>query len=75
MSTIDDGLTVEEKRALLKELKEAIFSGALKIRFREREVTYRSLEEMRKIVKDIEGELGGKPKRKHVILTTFSRGR
>ena len=74
MSAIDDGLTIEERRALLKEIKEAYFSGALKVKFREREVIYRSREEMLGIISDLENDVTPR-RRKNVILTTFSRGR
>lgn len=66
-------LTPEEKGALLRDLKEAYYLGAKRVRFRERDVTYRSREEMKAIIDELEGEQRAR-KRKHVILTTFNRG-
>ncbi|CCF19154.1 protein of unknown function [Pseudorhizobium banfieldiae] len=66
-------LTLEEKVSLLKDLKEAYFSGASRVRFRERDVTYRSAVEMKKIIDQLEGSIVIRPKRR-VILTTFGGG-
>jgi NifB/MoaA-like Fe-S oxidoreductase len=38
-------------------LKEAIALGATKVRYRDREVTYRNLEEMKEILRDMDREL------------------
>jgi hypothetical protein len=38
-------------------LKEALALGATKVRYRDREVTYRSLDEMKELLRDIEREL------------------
>lgn len=67
-------LTTEEKRMLLRELKEAYYLGALRVRFNERDVIYRSRAEMKAIIDELEQELAPRRKR-HVILTSFGRGR
>lgn len=70
-------LTVEEMRALLKDLKTARYSGAKRVRFRERDVTYRTDEEMARAITALENDIavaGGARKTRHVILSTF-RGR
>ncbi|TAA54624.1 phage head-tail joining protein [Shinella sp. JR1-6] len=68
-----DGIPEEERASLLRDLKEAYFLGALRVRFRERDVTYRSRAEMRQIIADLEGAVATAPQR-NIILTTFSRG-
>lgn len=66
-------LTLDEKLALLRDLKEAYYSGATRIRFRDRDVSYRSIAEMKVIIGDLERETVIRPRRT-AILTTFSRG-
>jgi hypothetical protein len=60
---VDGDLTLEEKKAFLRELKEAYFSGVTRVRFRERDVSYRSLPEMQKIIDTLEREITGNPSR------------
>jgi hypothetical protein len=43
----------------LEKLKRAYYSGSLKVKFDEKEVTYRSLNEMRAIISDLEREIEG----------------
>lgn len=74
MPDIPEDLTSEEKVALLRELKEALYSGVTRVRFRERDVSYRSLDEMTRIIGDLERAIAGRPRRRTVILTTFRRG-
>ena len=73
----DDGITLVDKQIWIRSLKEAIASGALRVKFADRDVTYRSLQEMREILQNLEDEVaaGGGRKRKHVGLTTFGSGR
>lgn len=77
MSTvpIPNDLTPEEKQSLLRELKEAYFLGALRVRFRERDVTYRSRAEMKAIIDELTNEVAPSPARStRVIVTSFNRG-
>jgi hypothetical protein len=74
MPEVEGDLTTEEKRAFLRDLKEAFYSGVSRVRFRERDVSYRSLADMQKVIDQLEHEVGGRPRRRSVILTTFSRG-
>ncbi|MDQ0422299.1 hypothetical protein J2045_003347 [Peteryoungia aggregata LMG 23059] len=69
-----DELSPEEKQAFLRDLAEAYYSGASRVRFRERDVTYRSMDEMKAVLDELTTAVRGK-RRKHVIFTTFSRGR
>jgi hypothetical protein len=69
-----DSLTPEEKAEFLRDLTEAYYSGVERVRFREREVVYRTRAEMKQVLDDLTGQVSGK-RRKHVILTTFGRGR
>ncbi|MDR6954133.1 hypothetical protein J2X65_003501 [Ancylobacter sp. 3268] len=69
-----DVLSPADKRELLRDLTEAYYLGATRVRFRERDVTYRSIEEMKAIITDLEAAIAGKPKRPQVVLTTFRRG-
>lgn len=66
-------LSQEEKLSLLKDLREAYYSGATRVRFRDRDVSYRSLEEMKTIIADLENDYAPRAKR-NVVLTTFNRG-
>jgi hypothetical protein len=68
-----DGLSLEERKQFLRDLKEAYYSGSSRIKFRERDVTFRSAAEMRKILDQLEAEIRGR-RQKHVGLTTFGRG-
>lgn len=70
-------LTVEEMRTLLKDLKIARYSGAKRVRFRERDVTYRTDEEMARAIAALENDIAaaaGPRRTRHVILSTY-RGR
>ena len=61
MSLFDD-FTVAELRGFRKELGKAIASGAMRVRFADRDVTYRSLDDMRragKLLDDKIAALGG----------------
>jgi hypothetical protein len=57
-------------------LKEAIRTGAKKVRYESggevREVTYRTLEEMRSILADMEAEFAGTP-RSRSMLASYNR--
>lgn len=72
-TVIIESLTLEEKAAFLRDLKEAYYLGASRVKFRERDVTYRSQAEMRRIIAELESSMVIKP-RKNTILTTFGRG-
>lgn len=49
--------SVEVLRARREKLTEAITTGQLKVRFADREVTYRSMAEMREALGVLEGEI------------------
>lgn len=66
-------LTTEEKQELLRELREARYSGVLRVKFRERDVTYRSDAELKKAISDLEAELNPKSKR-NVGFAAFGTG-
>jgi hypothetical protein len=66
-------LTLEEKQQLLKDLKTARFSGAKRVRFRERDVTYRTDEELRKAIDDLENDIAGTSRRRATVAA-FSTG-
>ena len=68
-----DMLTPEEKRGFLRDLQEAYFSGTHRVRFRERDVTYRSMQDMKKIIDELKSELA--PRRpRPAVFTPFGRG-
>lgn len=72
-----DELTLEEKKELLTELKRARYSGASRVRYLDREVTYKSDAEMLKAINDLNDEINdaqGSRKRKNVRLASFSSG-
>lgn len=57
----------------IETLKKAIASGALKVRYADgREVTYRSLKEMKEILEMVEAEVSAKPAPR-VSFAKFSR--
>lgn len=66
--------TPEEKRELLRDLKEAYYLGATRVKFRERDVSYRNRADMKAIIDELEAELNPNRRRKKSILTTFGRG-
>lgn len=75
MAAVPNDLTPEEKLVLLRELREAYFSGAQRIRFRERDVTFRTREEMKAIIDELTDEVAPSPARsRRVIMTSFNRG-
>lgn len=67
-------LSPEEKAELLKEISTAYFSGARRVRFRDRDVEYRSLEEMKRAIDELGDQVTGR-RRQSVVLTSFGRGR
>ncbi|EUB97296.1 hypothetical protein PMI07_000872 [Rhizobium sp. CF080] len=69
-----DGLTTEERQAFLKDLKEAFYSGTHRVRFRERDVTYRKLTEMKQIIDELEASLKPNRRPRAAVFTTFGRG-
>lgn len=70
----DPALTADEKAQLLRDLKEAYYLGAMRVKFRERDVSYRNRADMKAIIDELEAELSPSRRRKNSILTTFSRG-
>ena len=68
-----DTLTSEEKRGFLRDLQEAYYSGTHRVRFRERDVTYRSMQDMKKIIDELKSELAQRRPRP-AVFTTFGRG-
>lgn len=66
-------LTQEEKQELLANLKAARFSGAKRVRFRERDVTYRTDEELRQAIADLEADLNP-GRRRRTSVASFSSG-
>lgn len=61
-------------QADLSAIEEAIATGAMKVRFADnREVTYRSLAEMRSIRDEIAAALGAKPPPLRTTYASFSR--
>jgi hypothetical protein len=69
-----DLLTPEEKQGFLRDLKEAYYSGTHRVRFRERDVTYRKLEEMKAIIDELEDALKPVRRPRAAVFTTFGRG-
>jgi len=60
-------LTPEERaqrEAWLSELEEARASGATRIRYRDRDVTFRSLDELDRLIREARRELAGQSRRR-----------
>lgn len=68
-------LTIEEKQDLLADLKRSFLLGALRVKAGDRDITYRSREEMKRIIDDLEAELdpGARPS-SSARLISFHRG-
>lgn len=58
----------------LAKLKAAYASGVLRYRHGETEVTYQSMEEMRKAISRMEREMGRKERRIRLSTVEYSRG-
>ena len=67
-------LTLEEKQQLLRDLKIARYTGARRIKFRERDVTYRTDEDLRRAIADLEDEIAGGAQRPRTTVASFSTG-
>lgn len=68
-------LTVEEKRELLADLKRSYLLGAFRVRAGDRDITYRSREEMKRIIDDLEAELNPTARPSSAArLISFHRG-
>ena len=57
----------------LDRINKAIASGTLRVKFQDKEITYRSIEELQKIRRQIEEELGTSTKKTRV-RAKFSKG-
>ncbi|QPC87135.1 hypothetical protein GA830_10560 [Mesorhizobium sp. NBSH29] len=68
-----DELTVDEKKTMLRDLRIARYSGAKRIKFRERDVTYRTDEEMKIAIESLEAEISP-AKRRRTSVASFSSG-
>lgn len=55
---------LDEAKERLAALKEARDLGATEIRYRDRTVRYRSLDEIRVLIKELEREISGQPRRR-----------
>lgn len=66
-------LTTEERSQLLRDLKIARFSGAKRVKFRERDVTYRTDDEMKAAIEALEAEITPS-KRRRTSVASFSSG-
>jgi hypothetical protein len=62
----------EDIDAELAQLRKAYASGALKVRFRDREVTYANAEDLERRIKNLERRKAGK--RRAGAYASFSRG-
>ncbi|EFO32122.1 conserved hypothetical protein [Roseibium sp. TrichSKD4] len=73
---VTDEFTLEEKKGLLAELKRARFSGALRVKFNDRDVTYKSDAEMARAISALEADIvrSSGVRRSGVLLTSFSDG-
>lgn len=58
----------------IDQLRALIASGESSARYEDRAVTYRSLEDLRSVLGEIEGEVAGKGGRERFKLAEFSKG-
>ena len=61
-------------QADLDSLTEAIALGAMKVKYADKEVTYRSLKEMKALKRDMEADLAGSNKKSRRRVAIFNRG-
>lgn len=66
--------TPEEKIIFLRDLKTAYYLGATRVKFRERDVSYRNREDMKAIIDQLEAEVFPQKRRSRSVLTTFRKG-
>ncbi|MEN5275769.1 hypothetical protein ABE527_02350 [Brucella sp. TWI432] len=66
--------TPEEKFSFLRDLKTAYYLGATRVKFRERDVSYRNREDMKAIIDQLEAEVFPKKRRSRSVFTTFRKG-
>lgn len=67
-------LSQEERKALLKELLEARYSGVKRVKFDDRDVEFKSDDEMKAAIKDLKDSISTPPKRRNVVVASFSSG-
>ena len=65
--------TAEEKAEFLKDLKEARWSGASRVKFRERDVTYRSDAELKAAIDDLESQINPGRRRRRAASVVITR--
>lgn len=65
--------TLEEKTQFLMDLKEARWSGANRVKFRERDVTYRSDAELKAAIDDLTNELAPGRRRRRASSVAVTR--
>ena len=66
--------TTEELTAKLEALKCALYEGALEVRYQDKFIKYRTYEEMKKTIADLEKELGIAKKRCTRLFANFDKG-
>lgn len=59
-------MTSVEKQEKLDALESALYEGALKIKYADKEIEYRSTKEMKQLVSDLKKQLSLVPKKKRV---------
>lgn len=57
-----------------EELRKAIAEGALRVQYQDRSVTYRSLDEMRSLLREMEQSLGLNPTATGQYRMSYNRG-
>ncbi|MBO6755741.1 MAG: hypothetical protein JJ902_05410 [Roseibium sp.] len=71
---MSDGLSLQEKQELLKELKGIRWSGAQRVKFNDRDVTYRTEAELKTAIAALENEIAAAQgqKRASIVVASFN---
>ena len=67
-------MTLEQKQEMLSKLEEAIYSGVMEIEFSDRKIKYRSLKDMKSLIKRLNNEINPNLKKKCSIVPTYNKG-
>jgi len=67
-------MTLEQKQEMLNKLEEAIYSGVMEIEFSDRKIKYRSVKDMKSLIKTLKNELNPLQKKSNTIVPTYKKG-
>ncbi|MDD0852987.1 hypothetical protein HBN50_07760 [Halobacteriovorax sp. GB3] len=63
-----------EKQQYLKKLEEALYTGAQKVKFKDREIEFHSPNQIKTLINELKAELGLSKKKKKTYTPSYSKG-